>query len=69
MAEVHAEKDGAFLLVEKHCPLCAAATACKGFCTSEPDLFRALLGPRVSKSRASSTLCQASGAAPIASGP
>jgi predicted ArsR family transcriptional regulator len=51
MAEVYAEKHGAFLLVENHCPICAAATACKGFCATELDLFRAVLGPRVEVTR------------------
>lgn len=51
MAEVHAAKNGAFLLVENHCPICAAATACKGFCATELDLFRAVFGPRVEVAR------------------
>lgn len=47
MADVKAARKGAFLLVENHCPICAAATACKGFCVTELDLFRAVLGPGV----------------------
>lgn len=47
MADVKPEKGGGFLLVENHCPICAAATACKGFCTTELDLFRAVLGRSV----------------------
>lgn len=47
MADVKAERSGSFLLYENHCPICAAATACKGFCTTEIDLFRAVLGPDV----------------------
>jgi predicted ArsR family transcriptional regulator len=47
MAEVKAERGGSFLLYENHCPICAAATACKGFCSTEIDLFRAVLGPNV----------------------
>ena len=51
MAEV--KRDGAgFLLIENHCPICAAATACQGFCASELDLFRSALGPGVSVERA-----------------
>jgi predicted ArsR family transcriptional regulator len=43
MAEVR--RDGAgFLFIENHCPICAAANACQGFCASELDLFRAVLG-------------------------
>lgn len=43
MAEVAAEADGSYLLVENHCPICAAARACQGFCRSELAIFRALL--------------------------
>jgi predicted ArsR family transcriptional regulator len=51
MAEVREEEGGGFLLVESHCPVCAAATACQGFCSTELDLFRAVLGPGVSVER------------------
>jgi predicted ArsR family transcriptional regulator len=37
-------EDGGNLLVESHCPICAAAHACQGFCRSELALFRAALG-------------------------
>jgi predicted ArsR family transcriptional regulator len=40
-----------FLLVENHCPICAAATACNGFCRSELELFTKVLGPGVSVKR------------------
>jgi predicted ArsR family transcriptional regulator len=44
MAE--AREDGAgWLLVENHCPVCAAAAICQGFCRSELDTFRRILGP------------------------
>jgi iron-sulfur cluster biosynthesis transcriptional regulator SufR len=43
MAECRAEPGGGFLLIENHCPICAAARACQGFCRSELDIFRALL--------------------------
>lgn len=40
------EQDGEdFLLIEDHCPICAAATACQGFCRSELAIFRMVLGP------------------------
>jgi len=45
MAEWRRLDDGAYLLVENHCPICAAATACQGFCRSELALFQALLAP------------------------
>jgi predicted ArsR family transcriptional regulator len=34
-----------FVLVENHCPICAAATLCQGLCRSELEIFRAILGP------------------------
>ena len=52
MAEVRSEGDGSFLLVENHCPICAAANACQGFCSTELDLFRSVLGPGVVVERA-----------------
>ena len=47
MAEARAIGDGGFLLIENHCPICAAATACQSFCRSELEVFRAALGPDV----------------------
>ena len=44
MAEVIEEPDGTFLLVENHCPICAAATACTGLCGMELEVFQAVLG-------------------------
>ena len=44
MAEWRADADG-FLLLENHCPICAAAAACQGFCRAELDVFRDVLGP------------------------
>ncbi|WP_151116394.1 helix-turn-helix transcriptional regulator [Hypericibacter adhaerens] len=52
MAEIRATDDGGWLLIEHHCPICAAATACRGFCRSELQLFRAVLGPGVRIERA-----------------
>lgn len=51
MAEVRREGKGVFVLLENHCPICAAATACQGFCSSELDLFRSVLGPGVTVER------------------
>ena len=45
MAEVRRNGNGGFLFIENHCPICAAATACQGFCSSELDVFRSVLGP------------------------
>jgi predicted ArsR family transcriptional regulator len=50
MAEWRAEA-GCFLLLENHCPICAAATACQGFCRAELEVFRAVLGPGVTVER------------------
>ncbi|MEN4917793.1 metalloregulator ArsR/SmtB family transcription factor [Achromobacter spanius] len=44
MAELR--QDGAdFVFIENHCPICSAAKACMGFCRSELELFRKVLGP------------------------
>ena len=45
MAEIRREEDGSWLLWESHCPICAAARACRGFCRSELEMFRRLLAP------------------------
>jgi predicted ArsR family transcriptional regulator len=37
--------DEGFLLVEDHCPICAAAMSCQGFCSIELAIFQNLLGP------------------------
>lgn len=50
MAEVQQEGDG-FLFVEHHCPICAAAEACQGFCSNELRLFRELLVDEASVER------------------
>ncbi|HJU93156.1 MAG TPA: metalloregulator ArsR/SmtB family transcription factor [Pyrinomonadaceae bacterium] len=52
MAEIRAEGEGSYLLIENHCPICAAANACQGFCATELDLFRSVLGPGVTIERA-----------------
>jgi predicted ArsR family transcriptional regulator len=51
MAEVKRDGKTGFLLVENHCPICAAATVCQGFCETELDLFRAVLGPEIGVER------------------
>jgi len=52
MASVEQEDEGGYLLIESHCSICAAATACQGFCQSEMSLFQELLGPDVTLTRA-----------------
>src|SRR5262249_22997453 len=44
MAEVKPEGKGSFLFLENHCPICAAAAVCRGFCDTELELFRSVLG-------------------------
>ncbi|HEU4642678.1 MAG TPA: metalloregulator ArsR/SmtB family transcription factor [Gemmatimonadaceae bacterium] len=52
MAEWREEGPGAFLLIENHCPIGAAATVCQGFCGVELDVFRAVLGRDATVERA-----------------
>lgn len=43
MAEL--QKDGRdWLLLENHCPICAAARTCQGFCRTELQLFAEIVG-------------------------
>lgn len=51
MAEVRDDPDGGFLLLEHHCPICVAATACSGLCEVEIDVFRRVLGAGVTVER------------------
>jgi len=51
MAGWREEADGSIVLVENHCPICAAATACQGFCRAELEVFKAVLGPQASVTR------------------
>ncbi|WP_326533864.1 helix-turn-helix transcriptional regulator [Pseudorhodoferax sp.] len=44
MARVERAADGAWLLAEDHCPICAAARSCQGFCRSELQLFQEIVG-------------------------
>jgi predicted ArsR family transcriptional regulator len=59
MAECAANGDGTFTLSENHCPICAAATVCQGFCRDELAMFRTLLGPDVQVSRGEHVLAGA----------
>ena len=51
MADVRPEPGGAFLLVENHCPICAAAAACTGLCAKELEVFQSVLGDDVEVTR------------------
>lgn len=59
MAEWMREDDGSYLLAENHCPICAAATICQGFCRDELALFRDLLGKDVTVDRSDHILAGA----------
>lgn len=50
MAEVRPDGDD-LLLIEHHCPVCAAATACRGLCDNELALFQEAIGPAASVER------------------
>ena len=52
MAAWEEAEDDSLLLIENHCPICAAASLCQGFCRTELALFRSLLGPGVTVERA-----------------
>jgi len=45
------EDDEGFTLTENHCPICAAAAICQGFCRAELEVFQDTLGPDVSVTR------------------
>jgi predicted ArsR family transcriptional regulator len=45
------DDDGAVVLIEHHCPICTAASACQGLCRSELELFRDALGDDVDVQR------------------
>ena len=51
MAEFEMQGDGSFLLIENHCPICAAAKTCQGFCRSELELLQAAFGADMSVTR------------------
>lgn len=50
MAEVRLVPDG-WLLIENHCPICAAAESCQQFCRSELQMFQQLLADSASVER------------------
>lgn len=45
MAGSAVQDDGSVLLIENHCPICAAARACQSFCRSEREIFQRVMGP------------------------
>lgn len=51
MAEWAETPDGNYVLVENHCPICAAAATCQEFCRAELNVFRDVLGADVQVER------------------
>src|SRR3546814_630045 len=47
MAEWRREDGGDYVLIENHCPICAAAATCQKLCRSELEIFRDVLGTEV----------------------
>jgi predicted ArsR family transcriptional regulator len=47
----YTKQENEFLLIENHCPICAAASACMGFCKSELETFSVVLGDQVEVKR------------------
>ena len=50
MAEWRGEGED-YLLIENHCPICAAAATCQGLCRAELALFREVLGAEATVTR------------------
>lgn len=56
-----------YLLVERHCPICIAATTCTGLCREELNVFRKLLGDKVEVQRTEHIVAGASRCAYVVS--
>jgi predicted ArsR family transcriptional regulator len=52
MAETEFQADGSVLLIENHCPICAAARTCQNFCRSELEIFQRVIGAGAQVERA-----------------
>lgn len=52
MAETETRDDGSVLLIENHCPICAAARECQNFCRSELEIFQRVMGEQCQVERA-----------------
>lgn len=51
MASSEHQADGSYLLVENHCPICAAAESCQGFCDAEQELLQRCIGNNATVTR------------------
>jgi predicted ArsR family transcriptional regulator len=45
------KEEGGFILIENHCPICAAAQRCADLCEAEMDTFKEIFGGSVSVER------------------
>lgn len=59
MADSEVQADGSVLLIENHCPICAAARECQNFCRSELEIFQRVMGPGCQVERAEHLLAGA----------
>jgi predicted ArsR family transcriptional regulator len=59
MASVEPAGAGGYLLIENHCPICAAARVCQGLCAGELALFQSVLGTDVAVERSDHILAGA----------
>lgn len=59
MADAEVQEDGSVLLVENHCPICAAARECQNFCRSELEIFQRVMGEDCKVERAEHLLAGA----------
>ena len=51
MAEVVVQSEDTLLLIENHCPICAAAQTCQALCKAELEVFQTVLGALVTVER------------------
>jgi predicted ArsR family transcriptional regulator len=59
MADSQVQEDGSVLLIENHCPICAAARECQNFCRSELEIFQRVMGQGCKVERAEHLLAGA----------
>lgn len=59
MAQTEVRDDGSVLLIENHCPICAAARECQNFCRSELAIFQRVMGADCSVERSEHLLAGA----------
>ena len=45
------KEEGGFILIENHCPICAAAQRCADLCEAEMNTFKEIFGESVSVER------------------